>query len=51
MWEMVDMSDIADDYIRERNLNFEEEICEECWMVHSEDNDKNTTKEEIILPF
>ena len=51
MGEMGDMSDIADDYIRERNLNFEEEICEECWMVHTEDNDKNTTKEEIILPF
>lgn len=26
MWEMWDMSDIAEDYIRERNLKFEEEI-------------------------
>lgn len=24
MWEMVDMNDIAEDYIRERNLNFDE---------------------------
>lgn len=52
MWEMWDMRDVAEDYIRERNLNFEE-ICEECWQVHSELNDWNTTKysEEIILPF
>lgn len=50
MWEMWDMSENADYYMRERNLNFED-VCEECWMVHSEMNDWNTTKEEIILPF
>lgn len=50
MWEMWDMSENADYYMRERNLNFED-VCEECWMVHSELNDWNTTKEEIILPF
>ena len=52
MWEMWDMYDIAEDYIRDRGLEFEE-ICEECWQVHSELNDWNTTKtsEEIILPF
>ena len=50
MWEMWDLYDIAEDHMRDRGLEFEE-ICEECWMVHSEENDKNTTKEEIILPF
>jgi hypothetical protein len=52
MWEMWDMRDIANDYIRDRGLEFEE-ICEECWQAHSELNDWNTTKysEEIILPF
>lgn len=56
MWEMWDISEIVEDYITNRNLNFEDEdekVCEECWLVHSQDNDANTTKSEepVILPF
>lgn len=52
MWEMWDMGDVVEYYMRDRGLEFEE-ICEECWQVHSELNDWNTTKtsEEIFLPF
>lgn len=48
-WTNLDWCEVADEIedtyeiiIKEEQ---EEEECDECWEVHSEDNDKNTTKE------
>ena len=47
MWECGDMSEIADDYIRERNLKFEEDEADLCESKLAEKD----LQEEIILPF
>lgn len=47
MWEMWDMYDIAEDYMRDRNLNFEEDEADLCESKLAEKD----LQEEIILPF
>ena len=47
MWESVDLYDDADDYIDNRNLNFDEDEAD-IWEKELAEKD---LKEEIVLPF